>query len=125
MECLICHGHKSVTALLLNPTPRYHKVMVLTAEYVLRELEKHADELRAFGVKRIGIFGSVARGEAREDSDLDLLVDLEQHTLDAYFDTKFFLEDLFGCNVDLVERGALKARFEPAVLVELKHAQGL
>ena len=96
----------------------------LTAGYVLAELERHAEVLRGFGVKRIGVFGSVARGEARADSDLDLLVDLQRHTFDDYFGAKHFLEDLFSCTVDLVELESLKPRLRPYVEPDLVYAQG-
>ena len=69
--------------------------MALTAQYVLSEINKHADVLRGFGVKKIGLFGSVARGEAREDSDLDFVVDMEEWTFGGFMDTAFFLEDHF------------------------------
>ena len=42
---------------------------------MLKVLPEHMDEIRRFGVKRIGIFGSVVRGEAREDSDIDFVVE--------------------------------------------------
>jgi predicted nucleotidyltransferase len=104
---------------------RYDCPMALTAEYVLSELSKHADVLRGFGVKKIGLFGSVARGEAAEGSDLDFLVELERHTFDDYFGTKFFLEDHFGCKVDLVMVEALRREFAAQVMQEVVYAQGL
>ncbi len=56
----------------------------------------HREEIKASGVSRLGLFGSAARGEAGEDSDLDFLVELENKTFDAYMDLKEFLEDLFA-----------------------------
>ena len=96
----------------------------MTAEYVLSELSKHADVLRGFGVKKIGLFGSVARGEAREDSDLDFLVELERHTFKDYCGLLFFLEDHFECKVDLVEKEALRIEFKPYVEPELIYVEG-
>ena len=98
--------------------------MPLTAEFVLAELERCAETLRGFGVKRIGVFGSVARGEARADSDLDLLVELQRHTSKDYFGALFFLEDLFGCKVDLVMLEALKPALKAYVLPEVVYASG-
>jgi len=99
--------------------------MQLTAEYVLSELTKHADVLRGFGVKKIGLFGSVARGESKPDSDLDFLVKLERHTSKDYFGLLFFLEDHFQQEVDLVMIEALKPELEPYILPEVVYAQGL
>ncbi len=72
------------------------------ANSILNVLQDHRDELRRFGVRRIGVFGSAVRGELRDDSDLDILVDLEKKTFDAYMDVKELLERLFNRPVDLV-----------------------
>jgi predicted nucleotidyltransferase len=71
---------------------------------------------RDFGVRRVALFGSTARDEAREDSDLDLLVEFENGpTFDSFLGLKFFLEDHLGRKVDLVTRDALKPRMRPVV----------
>ena len=70
---------------------------------VLEILRTHISELKQLGIRSLALFGSVARGEARPESDIDLLVDLEApFTFDRYIHTKFYLEDLLGCPVDLV-----------------------
>ena len=69
-----------------------------------------------FGVRRLALFGSVARGTAREDSDVDILVGFDQPpTGDQYFGTQFYLEDLLGRPVDLVTETALRERLRPYV----------
>ncbi|AKB34668.1 putative nucleotidyltransferase [Methanosarcina siciliae C2J] len=77
-----------------------------------------------FGVKRIGIFGSFARGEEKEDSDLDVLVVFEegQKTFDNYMDLKFYLEDLFGREVDLVTEKALRPQLKDIIMKEVVYA---
>ncbi len=71
---------------------------------------------REFGVRRVALFGSTARDEAREDSDLDLLVEFELvPTLDRFVGLKLFLEDHLGRKVDLVTPDALKPRMRPVV----------
>jgi hypothetical protein len=85
-------------------------------DQILRTLAEHRDHLKRFGVKTLALFGSVARGEARPDSDLDFLVEFEgPATFDQYMELKMWLEDLFGCPVDLVTRKALKPRLRPYV----------
>jgi hypothetical protein len=71
---------------------------------------------RDFGVRRIALFGSTARDEGRDDSDLDLLVDfVVGPTFDAFMGLKFFLEDHLGRKVDLVTPAALKPRLRLVV----------
>lgn len=94
-------------------------------EQVLRTLGDHAGDLRRLGVRRLGLFGSVARGEATEASDLDLVVELEHKSFDSYMDVKLYLEDLFGCRIDLVLSDAIKPRLRPLILNETLYAPGL
>ena len=84
---------------------------------IIQLLRQHRDELRKrFGVKSLAVFGSVARGEAGPESDVDILVEFEgRATFDRYMGLKFFLEDLLGRRVDLVTRKALKPRLRPYV----------
>jgi hypothetical protein len=89
----------------------------LSKNEILEILRKHRDELRKrFGVKSLAVFGSVARGEAGPESDVDILAEFEgRATFDRYMGLKFFLEDLLGRRVDLVTRKALKPRLRPFV----------
>jgi len=69
-----------------------------------------------FAVRSLALFGSAARGEATEASDVDLLVEFDgPPTFDRYMDLKFYLEDLLGRRVDLVTPDALKTRMRPIV----------
>lgn len=65
-----------------------------------------------FGIKELGIFGSVARGEQTENSDLDLFVSLEKVEPFIIFDLKEILESLCKCKVDLVR---LRDSLRPAL----------
>ncbi len=60
---------------------------------------------RKYGVTRLGIFGSVARGDNTEDSDLDVVVEMpnDMVTLKNMYDMEEELKSLFGCDVDLVQ----------------------
>ena len=69
-----------------------------------------------FGVTRLALFGSVARGTALPDSDIDLLVEFDGlATPDRYFGVQFYLEDLLGRAVDLVTQRALRPQLRPYV----------
>jgi len=90
---------------------------------LLRQLRGAAPELKErFGVRKIGVFGSAARGEAGPESDVDVLVEFEDPAFDRYMDLKFFLEDLFGRPCDLVLEESLKEGLRGSVLSEVLYA---
>lgn len=99
--------------------------MTRTREAVLQQLEANRDKIKSFGVKRLGLFGSCARGEASAKSDLDFVVEFSQKSFDAYMDLKDFLEGLFGCPVDLVLSNTIKPRLRKPILSEAVYVQGL
>ncbi len=75
--------------------------------------------LRRNGVKRAGIFGSVVRGEDREDSDIDILVDIESDmSLLDFVGLKLEIEQALGREVDLVEYGTIKPLLRERILGE-------
>jgi predicted nucleotidyltransferase len=89
----------------------------------LRILTEASPEIiRQFGVKGLRLFGSTARNEAREDSDVDVLVEFEgPATFDGYFGLLHFLEDRLGASVDLVTEKGLKERVRPYVEQDAIH----
>ncbi len=95
-----------------------------TAEKILRLLKQHRSELVQFGVRKIGLFGSYRRGTPHVQSDMDFLVVFEKPSFDSYMDVKIFLEDLFGCQVDLVLEDSIKPRLRSYILSEVVYAQG-
>jgi predicted nucleotidyltransferase len=98
--------------------------MVNSREEVLRLIEKNRETLRKLGVRRIGLFGSCARGEASAESDLDFVVEFSNKSFDAYMDLKSFLEDLFRSRVDLVTVSSIKPRLLPIIQREAVYASG-
>ena len=86
-------------------------------------LTRHKAELaRRFGVLRLALFGSTARNEARQESDVDILVAFDGPATSArYFGLQFYLEDLLGRPVDLVTDKALRPELRPHVEDEAIH----
>lgn len=83
-------------------------------KYVLRRLAGERDRLKAFGVKSLAVFGSVARGESGPRSDMDFLVEFgPPPTFSRYMELKLFLEDLFGRRVDLLTWESVRRELRP------------
>jgi predicted nucleotidyltransferase len=83
----------------------------------LELLSQHKAYLaRRFGVTGLALFGSMVRGEARDDSDIDILVGFDgPATSERYFGVQFYLEDLLGRPVDLITEKALRPELRPFV----------
>jgi hypothetical protein len=90
---------------------------------LLEQLRAAVPEMKErFGVKKIGVFGSAARGEAGPESDVDVLVEFDDPAFDRYMDLKFYLEDLFGRPCDLVLDESLKENLRGSVHAEVLYA---
>lgn len=86
-------------------------------DHILAVLTFHREEIRnRFGVKRLALFGSVARDETHLGSDVDVLVEFNKPaTFDGYLDLKFFLEEMLENPVDLVTVKGLREELRPMV----------
>lgn len=90
---------------------------------IIQRLSEHKGELDAFGVRSLSLFGSVARGEERPGSDIDILVEFEQvGGLFEFVRLKNYLEKTLGQPVDLVTPDALKPQLREKILRESVHA---
>jgi predicted nucleotidyltransferase len=90
-------------------------------QQILKKLTRHINDIRSrFAVKRLSVFGSVARNKAKAKSDVDILVVFSKKaTFDLFMDLKFYLEELLGTEVDLVTDKALRPEIKKAIQEEL------
>ncbi len=95
----------------------------LTKDSLLKLLHEHRAEIRALGVKRLGLFGSFVRQQQRADSDVDVLVEFEprRKTFDNFIALAFFLENLVGRRVEVVTSEALSPYIGPRILDEVEY----
>jgi hypothetical protein len=101
-------------------------VKKLDSDTIIQTIRRSRKQVKGYGVKRIGLFGSYANGKPNPESDVDILVEFEpgQKTFDHYMDLKFFLEDKFARRVDLVIAENIKSRLRPSILSSVRYAEG-
>lgn len=107
-------------------TEKMEVIHLLSKQHILNEMSKNLDMWsKKYGVKRIGIFGSYSRGEQRESSDIDVLVEFtdDAMTFDNYMDLKLSLEDHFQKKVDLVIIDDIKPSLMSTILGSAKYAE--
>jgi len=95
----------------------------MTKEEVKKILSGNKEILKKYKVKSIALFGSYVRNEQRQDSDVDLLVELEEPTYDNFINLVFTLEELLGKEVNLVPEGSLSPYIEPYVKKEAERIE--
>ena len=91
----------------------------------LDALRAHQGELRQLGVSHASVFGSVARGEAGADSDIDVLVELDQDRLMGIFEyarVRLYINEILNGVGDVVNRRTLKPLLRDSVLRDAVHA---
>ncbi len=106
------------------------RFLILACQYlhdaimnIIDILRRHEQEIKKrFGVKRIGLFGSFARGDEKDSSDVDIIVEFEEPTFDNFMKLAFYLEDLFCRRVEVVTSDSLSPYIAPYVKSELSRA---
>lgn len=92
-------------------------------EKITQILKMHKSELKKkYRIKEIGVFGSYIRGEDKQGSDLDVLVEFEKDArtgLLEFINLENYLSEVLGVKVDLVEKSALKPRIGKHILKEV------
>lgn len=91
---------------------------MLTKEEIMEKVLENKPKLKGFGVKKIALFGSYANDQAKEDSDLDFLVEFHKGRglFDDYFYLLQFLKGLLGKEVDLVKPSLIREELKESIL---------
>ena len=88
---------------------------MLDSKKIMKEIENKKKEIRKYGVKKMGLFGSFAKGKQNKNSDIDFLIEVDKIDAEKFFALLFMLEKMFGREVDLVNIKNLRP--------ELKHVK--
>ncbi len=95
----------------------------MTREEFFETIPAHRAEMDSMGIKSIGVFGSVARNEARPDSDVDVLIEFNRRIgLFGFAGVQRRLSELLGVRVDLTTPDGIKPRFKEHILSETRYA---
>jgi len=97
----------------------------VTKEYIINYLSEHKNEFsQKFGITKLGLFGSYVRSEAKANSDIDILVELENglsNIHDKKSDFKDTLEKYFNLKVDIAREKYLKPLAKKEILSEVEY----
>ncbi len=97
-----------------------------TKDQILSFIAQNKNMFRdKFHITRIGLFGSYARGEQRESSDIDLIVEFEENTQDLYdlkLQVKEYFRNKFGVETDICREKYIKPRIRKSILKETVYA---
>lgn len=95
---------------------------MLTKSEILEKLKELKPTLyKEYAVKEIGVFGSFITDDANEDSDIDILVELDKPIGWKYFTLEMYLEKTFGRKIDLVTKNALKEQLKEGILNQVNY----
>ena len=77
----------------------------MTGQHVINFLREHYSTLQGIGVQRIGLFGSYAKGTQQPESDIDILVELDEPSFFKMAYVQIFLEDNLKLKIDILRKG--------------------
>lgn len=96
---------------------------MITGNDILEKLRELKPILsKDYSVKEIGVFGSFSDNTSSEESDIDIIVELERPIGWKFFTLEIFLENTFGRKIDLVTKNALKEQIKERILNQVKYA---
>lgn len=96
---------------------------MISQQDILNILKNYKDEfIRNFKINSIGLFGSYARNEQEEESDIDLIVEFQEGQLnyDNFFNLVDYLEGIFNCKVDVIPKHSIRPELKKHIFPEIK-----
>ena len=110
-------------AIAANDIQASPKTKVANREQVFSLLRQHHAKIEGYGVAQIGLFGSFVRGEQKDASDVDILVQFEpgKKTFKNFIRLAYFLEDLFNRKTEVVTLESLSPFLKPHILKEVSY----
>jgi len=94
----------------------------LNSKEIIKKIESNKKEMRKKGVKKIGLFGSFAKGKQRRRSDVDIFIEFSKPTFDNYAEVLEFLEKMFKRKIDLITKSSLRPELK-YIIKETEYAR--
>lgn len=96
---------------------------VNTKRELIQKIIEGRLQIRSYGVKSLGVFGSFVRNEAKENSDIDFLIEFypEQKNFDNFMELAFYLQNLLGRKIEIVTPQSLSKYIGPYILKEVEY----
>ncbi|NVM01916.1 MAG: nucleotidyltransferase family protein [Candidatus Helarchaeota archaeon] len=96
-------------------------MMEIDKEKIFNLFRKYKNQLQKYGVNKIGLFGSYARGENKKESDIDILVEFSRgkKNFDNFIELAFFLEEIFNKKVDILTPESISPYLKPYIMKEV------
>jgi len=95
-----------------------------TRNEILAKLKELKPTLyKDYAVKEIGLFGSFSDNTFTDDSDIDIIVELERPIGWKFFSLEIYLENIFGRKIDLVTKNALKDQIKESILKQVNYVK--
>jgi len=91
---------------------------MLTKDKIIEKIEKNKEEIKNYGVRKLILVGSYASGKAKNDSDIDFVIEFKKGRglFDDYIHLLHFLEDLFKKDIDLGEKDLIRKELKHSIL---------
>ncbi len=91
---------------------------------IMKLIKSNENEIKGYGVLRVGLFGSYSKGFENTKSDIDIIVEFEsgKKSFDNYMGLKFYLEDLLDKKVDLVIKESIRPKLKDKILKDVVYA---
>ena len=90
---------------------------------IMDKLQKHISKIKGFGVEKIGVFGSLLKGETTGDIDILITFRKNEESFEKLMDLYYFLENLLNAQIDLVTQNALSPYIAPYILQEVEYIE--
>ena len=97
----------------------------LTSDSILQKIQESGSEIREYGISRVGLFGSFVRGEQKDDSDIDLLVEFYKgkKTFRNFIGFSEYIESILGKKVEVLTPESMSPYIAPYIENEIKYVQ--